>query len=1130
MTTINSENKERFFLIDITSDVSYPINIGKQWCISTPPSGRNIVGVKKHIEKKVYLQSGTIKIDKSLEVNEKELFSVIYDGSEYPLSSKTPLEIKLNSGKTYFQLFLNPMAITDCTETQSSMSKVYEITLPLSLMNEDKQEIVSKNEIIRIKFAEVHSELKVELCLDDKFKRIKFSPDLYMERIGTLRISNPATLKYFPNLNGRVSFQVKTIDAENADKKQVPAICLDLDAIDASSIDTDGNGFSIKDLIMGQIIEVPICANFEELGNPYEFPDGREYHISAATEYWESDDSPLKEHGDSPSKKHLVSEASMTVTPNQEIIQLGVYVEDWKTGKSIKIENGTTFDIPSEACFVPGSGMGFYNDVVIRNQANVGRPGAGISITDIERKICFFPTGQNSASSVLYSQSKLNDNAAFGVDLWTTCCFLPCSTTSDKESCYKFGFSANSIKEINSSRKGEERYNVTVRLKLNVKYDIHDGLGGKDSHTFSCNIDWPIFQKPYPEWMGIDFGTSAIVGVYGKGTTQVLNLHAMKSELFPRDNDLYEVGTPFLSSNVIFNHGAFAIVKNVPISQLLQDGFEEKPPYKQLAICLSPTSSYEDSNSRYILPCLKLLVGYERVPNVDKYKDFKYFKKNEKNGVEETSLVSRGDDTGTDEYSDLTLVNHVFEEVYSELFHYFIHGSLNRNMLKRLNNVILTYPNTYTAGHLRKMESIVRGGLKDLNLRNVKFVSESDAVACYYQSHKRKLNPNAPKNKESVLVYDMGAGTLDVTLFDVVNEGDITKIDIKGKIGIAKAGNYIDSVIAQVLSKTFKSWEKYVFQDNINADRLDTARRVKQFIKTEVKPTLSLKNRIVELTLSEARQLGISVEDFNNHKPKNNTISLDLESLIQADEDYKKLISDCTTGFFDNFFRFLGYDENNRPCIDTVVLSGRSAKLKDVQIGVEESINDWNGEKKIEVVDLSEHGKGNDLSKTAVVEGALDFAFLQAGEMAHTIINSRNVMAKFGVKYVNLGGEVCYQELLNPFKEKPIKGTIEKNGMKIYTYKTKPVQLTLSDYDKEITLIQTYSANTEDDLRDEKTEYITEIAKYEGASIVHLSIEVNEDNQLILNMNGAETAGVPPSLIDITAPANKMSLWPMLNN
>ena len=197
-------------------------------------------------------------------------------------------------------------------------------------------------------------------------------------------------------------------------------------------------------------------------------------------------------------------------------------------------------------------------------------------------------------------------------------------------------------------------------------------------------------------------------------------------------------------------------------------------------------------------------------------------------------------------------------------------------------------------------------------------------------------------------------------------------------------------------------------------------------------------------------------------------------------------------------------------------------------IALRKSISSWNEEDdRFVTVDLSQGVV--DKSKTSVVEGAIDFAHLLDSDMSNTLISSRNVMAKFGVKYFDDDNKICYQELLNPFKDKE-KERVKQNGMEVFVYETTPVDLTLSDFNKKITLVQSYSANTEVDLRDGNTEYITEIAEFKvSSSKAHLFIKVNKDNQLILNINGGESTGVTPSRIDIAAQANKMSLWPMLN-
>lgn len=1141
------------FVIDIASKNHYPINLGKQWCIQfpTPPSGS--FKTKRSIDKKVFIQRESLKIE-GLKVDCAKLFSVIHDGEEFYLTDKDK-EIELKSDHTYFQLFLNPEAIKDCEEQQVLPIKQYKIELSILLKNEKKGKITSYPETIYVKFAEIHSRPKVEIVLDDKFKEIRFSPVLLNEKIGTLKISNPSEYKYFPNLDGKVSFYVSS-DGVDA-KKLASTIALNKTMVDSEFILFDEakqsvNEFSFSNLEMNNCIDVPIMADFVELGNPYDFPEGQQYKLSASVEYWHTGNPSSKEQS-------VPIEDTMTVFPDMQKIDLGVYVKDWETEVLAKIENNCIHTV-SKVEFVPGDDIHFTNMVYLRNQAELGAVGTGVEIKDIIQEIVFFPNRPNDEkSSLIYSSDKLKDKDVFIKERPNT--FLQCDSKRQGQCELRFGFFGKDIKEVCSPRDGEERYEVDVHLKLSFKYRIIEYAGQEGGYdVFNCTIVMPIFQKPYREWLGIDFGTSAIVGVYG--TNNVLDLRKVKAELFGKEVDVYEEGTKFLPSNVIFQHNALALIKDVKKeaekqakkqadikkssdgakqtvvmgskSQLLSDGFDSLMAYKMLAICLSPTSSHEDRNARYILPCLKLLVGYDLIPNCEKYRDFRYCTNLDEIDLDDdkpgTALFSEKND-GTIEYSDLAHVDFIFKEVYSELFYYYVQKCLEKGGMKKLNNVILTYPNTYTIRHLEILENIVKNSLKDLNLRHIKFVSESDAVACYYQSHKYQLNPKS-YDRETVVVYDMGAGTLDVTLFEIVKSNHKTTINIKGKIGFAKAGNYLDAVIAKLLAMEFKSLERVAFQENINGDSLPDARYLKQYIKSVIKPVLG-KSDSVMLKKEEAGKMGMKKDEFNLHNPNSDSIELDLNTLIRNKEEYKKFISDCTSSFFDNFFRFLGYKGNNRPHIDTVIVSGRSAKLSDVQVGLKESIKHWNGDRDdFTTIDLSQLEDGEDCSKTAVVEGALDYARLLEVEDASTEISSRNVMAKFGVKYKDSNGRICYKELLNPYKDKPVYSKhLKEKGMVVDVYMTNYEDLELSAFDRKISLVQTYSSNTEKDYEDGNTEYITVIKEYECySSNVRLRLEVNEDNQLFMKfVGGGTSSGVTTTHFDLNSPSNKMSLWPMLN-
>ena len=77
-------------------------------------------------------------------------------------------------------------------------------------------------------------------------------------------------------------------------------------------------------------------------------------------------------------------------------------------------------------------------------------------------------------------------------------------------------------------------------------------------------------------------------------------------------------------------------------------------------------------------------------------------------------------------------------------------------------------------------------------------MSESDAVAFYYLSKRAELLENTELDDDfdkNVLVYDMGAGTLDITYFTRKECGDKYEIEMVGKMGVSRAGNYMDYIL-----------------------------------------------------------------------------------------------------------------------------------------------------------------------------------------------------------------------------------------------------------------------------------------------------------------------------------------------
>jgi hypothetical protein len=130
--------------------------------------------------------------------------------------------------------------------------------------------------------------------------------------------------------------------------------------------------------------------------------------------------------------------------------------------------------------------------------------------------------------------------------------------------------------------------------------------------------------------------------------------------------------------------------------------------------------------------------------------------------------------------------------------------------LKKGGQVVLTHPNTFTDFHKRKLHDIA---WRALNQRlgialpeRIRLISESDAVA-YHYCRQRMSNNQQRTGSERLLVYDFGAGTLDLSLVYVhwSREGAYPeKWQVENRLGVQIAGNHIDRLLARLVDQCLK--------------------------------------------------------------------------------------------------------------------------------------------------------------------------------------------------------------------------------------------------------------------------------------------------------------------------------------
>ena len=327
------------------------------------------------------------------------------------------------------------------------------------------------------------------------------------------------------------------------------------------------------------------------------------------------------------------------------------------------------------------------------------------------------------------------------------------------------------------------------------------------------------------DWLAIDFGTSAIMAAFGNDKTVIspelrpieLMKQLLKLEGFDLEgeNKEQDIAVAELEYNLNEN------MELLPSSMILFRGYSDVmeqdstlfPFYneKEYTECLINMVPKESDLARFSfgLPYMKSLVGAKSLLEVDeKLKGFKYLGK-----------ISKDDDN----YTPLTIsedrpsVMEIIQATYQILLKHFIIPSPELHN-KPLNKIVLTIPNSYSPVHIKHIKDVIKETLPHIEMDNIAFVTESDAIAYRYYDQREIFNLNRPKaskekllaaKKEYVLVYDIGAGTIDLTYFSVEKTDKKDKISILGRLTKNSAGNYFDYVMCKAIEDHFNiDWEE----------------------------------------------------------------------------------------------------------------------------------------------------------------------------------------------------------------------------------------------------------------------------------------------------------------------------------
>lgn len=640
---------------------------------------------------------------------------------------------------------------------------------------------------------------------------------------------------------------------------------------------------------------------------------------------------------------------------------------------------------------------------------------------------------------------------------------------------------------------------ATKEFEFKISFKLRTGVEGWQEGNLNT-VDFKLVEARNDKIYSLDLGTTGIVMAKQDGyEISTINL----KDASEADAHNIERARDIISS--------IAIIYNKPIVE--EDNVHQ--------VLLSPRIVDYKSKAQYIFVPAKFVVGQKRIPYINRY-------------VEKIPCVSL-DPTVTSESRSLSEdyiytidANRDDQYLSPEIYLQLIYENVLNRIGEDRNNIrkfILTYPNTYTQHVLDELKRIVEKKFNDL-CGFIEMVPESDAVVAYYLN--KRINSTTSglnSGTERVLIYDMGAGTLDLSLLTITRDENsrFFTAEIEKKIGIPIAGNYLDWII----------YSKFFYDKMKPAEENTTASQLQKNLKDYIK---ELKTQYTSLGLDTPIPLRGADECLKDEICRNLSTSnaIKFKDIDCEVEEYIKLCSETILRVF------LG----DKASVDRIVFSGRGSQFGPLRENVKKYLNFFNGNL---IVDTSIDG--DDL-KTCVAKGAIYYGDLFKGDNGGEIRN-RNQYMNLGVVYIartEEGGhnEVRYKEIIHPDDGQWDDITKAQDGTRWREF-VNSINLDLSENNK-VYFIQTllsaeevvalYSqqyenpAATKDDI---KWVFINELFSFNTRTLtqsrnnIEVSVKIDKENNISYHVGGRYPRG--EKLVDRieSNPFYQRGMWPYVD-
>ena len=1136
LVSLNSEQARQ--LININACISFP---KKKW--------RGIIPQKP---------KGTFK----LEITDLNASILVLDEARkqefitFSNTGKAKCDIEINDYKADFTLVLDPTVITDLKKNLADLKK-REVAVTYKIQASQNGKTYYTTDPLYLRLEIQKTEPKPFVSLELEKKSIEFDPSCREQiEIGKIKIHHSLPLDCAPELQATFRF-----NAEYGDKKLNRAIYLGneahetnpyIDRVNAnirvhgenpsalvynsrqtSNQQTEYTLQHIKGRRGGNEISIPVYLDMQSLQNPKEDEQSIELSISGTYQATETGNAVTGS---------ISASQTFTLQKNKQVNKLEVYCSTRTSGeKGFLCENNNVYnreriDLSPELIseFV----------LTLRNAATVADP----NYPDAGIKISNFRTTQ-----LAYDKNRLKLANGLNAEQYFYFQFAPIEETmlrptqNTEQNQTSLVMSINSD-DIDDIMKDDTR-GFTLPMELTYEFDYIEGVNagadvegyGQEKH-FTGRIRWELSKPANPEWLSVDFGTSAIVATFARQLnsnnpdTNLLNLKAKKDELLrrtykddkERQQDKQPEPDPFISSDICYNR----------TNSRPYDAEREDEDFKTYPLWLSPTTGMADIK----LPCLKSLIGNQALPDIlpEQEQNFRY---TELIGGKETEVGLFTTDKRP-QPNHLAKIDVILECAYRQLFKHYIcqrspEGQDHSIEYAQVNKLALSVPNTFTPKHHAQLRELAKKIFPNLYPEYLQVVSESDAVACYYIYNRHKFFDNTDiiddnrkdqlEREEHVLVFDMGAGTLDLTYFVKRTTGQgVTTIDMQGKLGVSKAGNYLDYLLADILCdfleanehEAAKDFRKWMELDKTTRERQNTPKKhceaLKDYVKNQVKPLLNDPNKY------------IPDANIGEHK-----ITF---------EKYQQYIRECTEETLDNLAALFGEqpqgliaDDTPQLDIDVLIFSGRSSTLNDIREAVAGCINTYCGNHDILYADLTSktlsksplqtNSTESKPLKTAVSFGALLYADWKNRPKTYQF-TGRKIFAQYGA-LIHLTDDTwdwkplidCHTQQQN--KQSPIAGKAP-----VWFSGSENIDLQTA---QEILFVQSYSKDTLGDWINRKRDMISEMGSYyvqDNMGRCEISIEIDANNVIQFYIGDSYKSCVPRD--DFNNISLRKSLWPVV--